>query len=127
MEHLGILPSSGFPQAPLSDPGDKSLLTPILLCVLPVRTLTMTILVSSHHVSHSAVPPRVDSIDADLRKICSRVCGNAQKLNNAFVLSTDCVTHGVDDYPPLATAAAANKATTILSPLLKWGTLKYYH
>ncbi|KAJ7777939.1 hypothetical protein DFH07DRAFT_1056294 [Mycena maculata] len=131
-------------QAPLSDPGDKSL-APILLCALSVRTSTTTILVSSHHVSHSVAPPRVDSVDADLRKICNRACGNAQKLNNAFVLSTDRVTHGVDDYPPPATSLMKSGAR-LMTPSVRhhqrrchrqndhhpaatteMGTLEYYH
>ncbi|KAJ6592206.1 hypothetical protein DFH09DRAFT_1273336 [Mycena vulgaris] len=129
-EHLGILPSSGFPQAssPSSDPGDKPL-APILLRVLPVHTSTTMILVSSHRASHSAAPPRVDSLEADLRKIRNRAGENAHKLNKAFknVLSTDRATHGVDDYSipsdvvgevqreldDTISATAADKAATI--------------
>ncbi|KAJ6528313.1 hypothetical protein DFH09DRAFT_1413530 [Mycena vulgaris] len=100
-ERLGILPSSGFPQAssppPPSDPGDKPL-APILLRVLP---------------DHHPPPPRVDSLDADLRKIRNRAGGNTQKLNKAFKVQCE-----VDD---TISAAAANKATTIPTAATEMG------
>ncbi|KAJ6480199.1 hypothetical protein C8R45DRAFT_1155076 [Mycena sanguinolenta] len=70
-----------------------------------------------------------DSLDADLRKIRNRAGGNARKITKAFenILSTDCATHGVDDYsiPTQAlddvqrevddtiSAAAADKAASL--------------